>query len=258
MSFRDLHFADEPLLLPNAWDVSSALAFYDAGYRAIGTTSFGVAASAGHPDGGRSSKELTSDLVRRLRNLPVYVSADVEDGYDDDPDNVAGYVAQLGVAGINIEDSTDEILISPKAHAAKVSAIKQRSPEIFLNARVDTYWLDQDANVSATLNRAQAYVEAGADGVFIPGASDPSDLRQLADNIPVPVNVLVLPGLSLAELADLGVRRVSTGSLPYRAAIHAAVEVAHNIRNDMPPPAAAAYPAMQARLVEFDGRNRRG
>jgi 2-methylisocitrate lyase-like PEP mutase family enzyme len=258
MSFRDLHFADEPLLLPNAWDVSSALAFYDAGYRAIGTTSFGVAATAGHPDGGRSSKKPTSDLVRRLGNLAVYVSADVEDGYDDDPDNVAGYVAQLGVAGINIEDSTDEQLISPKAHAAKVSAIKQRSPEIFLNARVDTYWLDQDANVSATLNRAQAYVEAGADGIFVPGASDPSDLRQLTDNIPVPVNVLVVPGLNLAELADLGVRRVSTGSLPYRAAIHAAVEVAHNIRNGMPPPAAAAYPAMQARLVEFDGLNRRG
>jgi 2-methylisocitrate lyase-like PEP mutase family enzyme len=164
MSFRDLHYADEPLLLPNAWDVSSALAFYDAGYRAVGTTSFGVAASAGHPDGGRSSKEPTSSLVRQLRSLPVYVSADVEDGYDDDPDVVAGHVAGLGVAGINIEDSTDEKLISPQAHAAKVSAIKKRSPEVFVNARVDTYWLGQDANVAATLNRAEAYVEAGADG----------------------------------------------------------------------------------------------
>jgi 2-methylisocitrate lyase-like PEP mutase family enzyme len=105
------------------------------------------------------------------------------------------------------------------------------------------------------LERAEAYVEAGADGIFIPGASDPSDLRQLTANIPIPVNVLVVPGLSLAELADLGVRRVSTGSLPYRAAIHAAVEVARNVRDGVPPPAAAAYPAMQARLVEFDGLN---
>jgi 2-methylisocitrate lyase-like PEP mutase family enzyme len=252
MSFRDLHYADEPLLLPNAWDVPSALAFRDAGYRAVGTTSFGVAASAGHPDGGRASKGPTSNLVTLLRNLPVYVSADVEDGYHDDPDVVAGYVAGLGAAGINIEDSTDEKLISPQAHAAKVAAIKKGSPEVFVNARVDTYWLNQDANVSATLQRAEAYVEAGADGIFIPGASDPADLRQLTANIPIPVNVLVVPGLSLAELADLGVRRVSTGSLPYRAAIHAAVEVAQAIRNGVPPPAATAYPAMQGRLVEFE------
>lgn len=252
MSFRDLHYADEPLLLPNAWDVSSALAFQDAGYRAIGTTSFGIAASAGHPDGGRSSKELTSALVRRLKTLPVYVSADIEDGYHEDPGNVAGYVASLGVDGINIEDSTDEELITPQAHAAKVLAIKKLSPEVFVNARIDTYWLNQDANVRASLERAEAYVAAGADGIFVPGASDVSDLRQLAANIPVPVNVLAVPGLSLRELADLGIRRVSTGSLPYRAAIHAAVEVAQNIRTGVPPPAAAAYPAMQSRLVEFD------
>jgi 2-methylisocitrate lyase-like PEP mutase family enzyme len=255
MSFRDLHYADEPLLLPNAWDVSSALAFYEAGYRAIGTTSFGVAASAGHPDGGRSSKEPTSRLVRQLRTLPAYVSADVEDGYHDDPDVVAGHISDLDVAGINIEDSTDEKLINPRIHAAKVAAIKQRSPDVFVNARVDTYWLDQDADVSATLKRAEAYVEAGADGIFIPGASDPSDLRQLTANIPVPVNVLVVPQLSLAQLADLGVRRVSTGSLPYRAAIDAAVDVAQKIRSGAPPPTATGYPAMQGRLVEFDRLN---
>jgi 2-methylisocitrate lyase-like PEP mutase family enzyme len=258
MSFRDLHYADEPFLLPNAWDVSSALAFYDAGYRAVGTTSFGVAATAGHPDGGRSSKEPTSTLVAQLRNLPVYVSADVEDGYHDDPEVVAGYVADLGASGINIEDSTDEKLISPQAHAAKVDAIKARSPEVFVNARVDTYWLKQDATVSATLRRAEAYVEAGADGIFIPGASEPSDLRELTANIPVPVNVLVVPRLSLAELVALGVRRVSTGSLPYRAAIDAAVEVAENVRKGVPPRAATAYPAMQRRLVEFDRLNQTG
>lgn len=254
MSFRDLHFANEPLLLPNAWDVSSALAFYDAGFHAIGTTSFGVAASAGRPDGGRSSKEATSRLVEQLRNLTAYISADVEDGYHDEPDAVADYVSDLGAAGINIEDSTDETLISPQAHAAKVVAINQRSPAVFINARVDTYWLDQDATVSATLKRAQAYVEAGADGIFIPGASDRSDLRELTSNIPVPVNVLAVPGMSLAQLADLGVRRVSTGSLPYRAAIHAAVETARNVRDGVPPPTAAAYPAMQGRLVEFSKR----
>lgn len=186
MSFRDLHYADLPLLLPNAWDVPSALAFCDAGYRAVGTTSFGVAATAGRPDGGRSSKEPTSRLVALLQNMPVYVSADVEDGYHDDPDMVAEHISGLAVAGINIEDSTAEKLISARAHVAKVAAIKERSPEVFVNARVDTYWLDQDATISATLNRAEAYVEAGADGIFIPGASEPADLRELTANIPVP------------------------------------------------------------------------
>ena len=97
-----------------------------------------------------------------------------------------------------------------------------------------------------------------ADGIFVPGASEPSDLRQLTANIPVPVNVLVVPQLILAELADLGVRRVSTGSLPYRAAIDAAVEVAENIREGVPPRAATSYPEMQGRLVEFDRLNQTG
>ncbi len=252
MSFRELHYGDQPLLLPNAWDVSSALAFYDAGYPAIGTTSFGLAATAGHPDGGRASRALTRELVEKLRKLPVYLSADIEDGYDDDPDVVAEYVSRLGVAGINIEDSSDGKLVSPQSLAAKVRAIKGRAPQVFVNARSDTYWLDQDATVSATLERAAAYVDAGADGIFIPGASEPADLRQLTANIPVPVNVLAIPQRSLAELAEIGVRRVSTGSLPYRAAIAAAVQVAAAVRDGASPPAAEAYPAMQARLVEFD------
>jgi 2-methylisocitrate lyase-like PEP mutase family enzyme len=252
MSFRDLHYGDEPLLLPNAWDVSSALAFHDAGYPAIGTTSFGLAASAGHPDGGRASRELTSDLVAKLRNLPAYLTVDIEDGYDDDPEAVAAYVAGLDVAGVNIEDSTNERLVAPSALAAKVAAIKARAPQVFVNARIDTYWLDQDATVADTLKRAEAYVAAGADGIFIPGASLPSDLRQFTENIPLPVNVLALPALNLTQLADLGVRRVSTGSLPYRAAISAAVQVADNVRAGAAAPAAADYPSMQTRLVEFD------
>lgn len=251
MNFRELHDGDLPLLLPNAWDVASALAFLDAGFPAIGTTSFGVAASGGHPDGGRATKDATRELAQRLSVLPCPISADVEDGYDDDPERVAEYVAGLGVAGINIEDSSDGRLIDPAAHAAKVAAIKRHSPGLFVNARVDTYWLGQDATVAATLDRAAAYVGAGADGIFIPGASDPADLRELTAAIPVPVNVLVVPALSLAELAGLGVRRVSTGSLPYRTAIDAAVEVATNVRGGQAVRAATPYPRMQERLVRY-------
>ncbi len=251
MTFRELHDGELPLLLPNAWDVASALAFADAGFAAVGTTSFGVAATAGHPDGGRSTRADTLTLARRLTALPAYVSADIEDGYDDDPQAVAGYVAELGVAGINIEDSTAERLIDPAAHAAKVAAIKQRNPDVFVNARVDTYWLGQD--VRGTLARARAYVDAGADGVFVPGATEPADLRALTSSIPVPVNVLVVPALSLTELAQLGIRRVSTGSLPYRAAIDAAVMVAESVRDARPVPQATPYPEMQERLIRFNG-----
>jgi 2-methylisocitrate lyase-like PEP mutase family enzyme len=251
MAFRELHDGDLPLLLPNAWDVASALAFLDAGFPAIGTTSFGVAASGGEPDGGRCTRDATLALARRLSVLPCYVSADIEDGYHDDPEQVAEYVAGLGVAGINIEDSSAERLIAPAAHAAKVAAIKRRNPDLYVNARVDTYWLHQDATVAATLDRAAAYVAAGADGIFVPGASDPVELRELTSNIPVPVNVLVVPALSLEELAGLGVRRVSTGSLPYRAAIDAAVRVAAGVRDGAPVPAATPYPEMQERLVRF-------
>lgn len=250
MTFHALHHeGDLPLLLPNAWDVASALAFTDAGFPAVGTTSFGVAAAAGAPDGGRASRDATRTLARRLSALPVYVTADIEDGYAAEPGQVADYAASLGVDGVNLEDSSGGALVDPALHAAKVAAVKSRAPGLFVNARVDTYWLGQDASVDASLARALAYVEAGADGVFFPGATAPADLRALTAGTPVPVNVLLVPGLTLAELGELGVRRVSTGSLPYRAALDAAVSVATEARAGRTPPKATPYATMQQRLV---------
>jgi 2-methylisocitrate lyase-like PEP mutase family enzyme len=258
MTFRELHEqGPRPLLLPNAWDVSSALAFVEAGFPAVGTTSFGLAAAAGSPDGGRATREATRTLVRRLAPLPVYVTADIEDGYGDDPEQVAEFVDLLGADGVNLEDSTEGKLVSPGIHAAKVRAVKRRSPELFLNARVDTYWLGQQATMAETLRRATAYVDAGADGIFAPGVTEPADLRELAARIPVPVNVLVVPGLSLDELGRLGIRRVSTGSLPYRRAVDAAVSAAEAVRAGDPAPAATPYPEMQRRLIDLEESTRR-
>jgi 2-methylisocitrate lyase-like PEP mutase family enzyme len=253
-TFAELHHRDLPLLLPNAWDVPSALAFAAAGFEAVGTTSFGVASGLGRPDGARATRDANVALARALSTLDCHVSVDIEDGYTDDPDEVAAYVAALPVAGVNIEDSTAGRLVPPEAHAAKLAAVKRRSPEVFVNARVDTYWLGQDATVKSTMDRAARYVDSGADGVFVPGATEPDLLRELAAAIPVPVNVLVLPGRSLAELGALGVRRVSTGSLPYRAAVHAATEVALAVRDGREPPAADPYPELQARLVAYAHR----
>jgi 2-methylisocitrate lyase-like PEP mutase family enzyme len=251
MTFADLHHADRPLLLPNAWDVPSALAFLAAGFEAIGTTSFGVASSIGRPDGERSTKDANVALAAALSPLAGYLSMDIEDGYFDEPDAVADYVAALPVAGINIEDSTAESLIPASAHAKKITAIKRRVPAMFVNARVDTYWLHQDESVRATIDRALAYVDAGADGVFVPGAAEPDVLRSFTAAVPVPVNVLVTPGLSLDDLAALGVRRVSTGSLPYRAAVHAATAAAVAVRDGTAGPDATPYADLQARLVAY-------
>ncbi len=253
-SFRALHHAELPLLLPNAWDVPSALGFVEAGFPAVGTTSFGVATSAGFPDGDGVTRDANRILAARLARLPVHVSIDIEDGYSEDPDEVAAYVASLaslGVAGVNLEDSAAGRVLDPGVLAAKVVAVKERAPDVFVNARVDTYWFDQDATVPATVARALAYVEAGADGVFVPGLTDLSAIREIAAAVPAPLNLLLTPGLSLRELADLGVRRVSTGSLPYRAAIDAAVHVATAVRDGEAPPTATSYADALARIRRY-------
>lgn len=254
MTFRELHHAELPLLLPNAWDVGSALAFVAAGFPAVGTTSFGVNASTGRPDAGGASKEATLALIERLRDLPVFVTADVEDGYSDDPAEVADLVAALGVDGVNLEDSADGRLVDPAIPAAKIRAIKRAAPEVFVNARVDSYWFHEDDTVPAVADRARAYAEAGADGIFVPGAADPATLEQLAAALPLPLNVLAVLGLSLAQLGELGVRRVSTGSLPYRVAIDAAVGVAEAVRDGRTLPAATSYAVSQQRLLDFARR----
>ena len=256
-TFRELHQTREPFLLPNAWDVGSALAFAAAGFPAVGTTSFGIAASAGLPDGGRSSRTATAALVAQLRRLPVHITVDMEDGYSDDPGEVAENVARLaglGVAGVNLEDSTAGHLVDPSAFADKVAAVKRRSPDIFINARVDNIWFGEQATVDAVLHRADVYAGAGADGIFIPGLVIPEDIQRITAGIGLPVNVLAHPSLTVAELGDLGVRRVSSGSLPYRAAVDAAVNVATALRDGRQVPAATAYWEMQSRLVEFSQR----
>jgi 2-methylisocitrate lyase-like PEP mutase family enzyme len=254
MSFRDLHYQNAPFVLPNAWDVPSALSYLQDGFTAVGTTSFGVSSTSGHADGGRATREANITLAAALAQLGCYVSVDVEDGYSDDPDAVAEYVAALPVAGINIEDSTDEQLVDAAVAAAKIAAIKRRSPDVFVNARVDTYWLNQSANPTATIERAQCYIQAGADSVFVPLANDHAELAEITAKVARPVNTLPVPGLTLAELGALGVARVSTGSMPYSASLYAAAQAARAVRDGTPPPPSTPYPQLQARLVDYEKR----
>lgn len=233
-AFSDLHRAGEPLLLPCAWDHASAFALAGQGFRAVGTTSLGVAAAAGMPDGASATREETLRLALTLGSGPFLLSVDAEDGFSDDPDEVAEFARELaavGAVGISLEDA----LGPADRHAAKIAAVKSAVPGLFVNARTDTYWLGEkggggDASAAETMRRLDAYRAAGADGVFVPGLTDPARIAALVARLDVPLNILYSPtGPSLAHLADLGVRRVSLGSLLYRRALGAALETAADI-----------------------------
>jgi 2-methylisocitrate lyase-like PEP mutase family enzyme len=228
-AFAGLHRAGAPLLLPCAWDHASALALAGQGFGAIGTTSLGVAAAGGMPDGASATRDETLRLALTLGSEPFLLSVDAEGGFSDDPDEVgelARQLAAVGAVGINLEDGLGPV----DRHAAKITAARSAAPGLFVNARTDTYW-SGDGDTAETMRRLEAYREAGADGVFVPGLTDPAGIAALAAHFDVPLNVLYSPtGPTLPHLAELGVRRVSLGSLLYRRALGAALETAADIR----------------------------
>jgi 2-methylisocitrate lyase-like PEP mutase family enzyme len=232
-AFARLHEPGRPFLLPNAWDYGSAALFTAHGFPAVGTTSLGVAAAHGRPDGAGVTRAETVALARSLARLPCLLTVDVEGGFSDDPGEVADLVAELaglGVVGVNIEDGRASGELAPIEHLPRViAAVKARAPRVFLNARTDTHWLaaDRAPDLAETLRRVRRYADAGADGVFVPALPGKAEIAAVVEAAPVPVNVLFQPaGPDLGELAGLGVARVSTGSLPYRAALHAALAAA--------------------------------
>ncbi|QTE01749.1 isocitrate lyase/PEP mutase family protein [Streptomyces cyanogenus] len=228
-SFAGLHHRPgEPLLLPNAWDRASAAALAARGFRAIATTSLAVAAAVGLPDGEAATREHTVRLALTLGSEPHLLTVDAEDGFSDDPDDVAELAGELwaaGAVGINLEDGRG----AAGRHAAKIAAVKAAVPGLFVNARTDTYW-SGDGDAKETLRRLDAYQEAGADGVFVPGLTDPGRIAALVRHTAVPLNVLYTPtGPTVDHLAGLGVHRISVGSLLYRRALGAALDAMADI-----------------------------
>lgn len=233
--FKNLHRPGDPLLLPNAWDVGSAKAIAALGAKAIATTSAGVAWSQGRPDGGALGQAANLDLAQALvRNVTVPVSVDVENTYTDDPVEAANFLAALstcGVVGVNVEDSTAGRLRDAGEFTGFLrevrSALAQSQVEIFLNVRVDSYLLGTGEEAGAVHERAEAYVDAGADGVFVPGLADLPTIEALVANVSAPINVMAGGGApTVAELAGVGVARISTGmwltQVAYGAAFAAA------------------------------------
>ena len=238
-AFRQLHAPGSMLLLPNAWDHASGAALAAEGFPAIGTTSLGVAAANGLPDGQGAARAETVALTRLLVRLPVLVSVDVEAGFSADPNEVAALTAELaaiGAVGINLEDGrADGTLADPGRQADLIAAAKSGAPDLFLNARIDAFWHNQAG--SETLSRAARYLEAGADGIFVPGLTDEHLVRELVSTMAAPLNLLYQPHWHPVDrLAELGVRRVSTGSLLFRAALGTAITTARAIRANRPIP----------------------
>ena len=262
--FRSLHVAGSPLLMPNAWDIGSAVLFASLGFEALATTSGGFAATRGRADGRMTRAEVLAHSAELAAAVDVPVSADLENCFADDPAGVAATITDAmagGLAGGSVEDFTrdPDNPIYDLAHAAdRVRAAAEAAhagPERFvLTARAENY-LHGRVDLGDTIARLQAYQEAGADVLFAPRVVDPGELRSLLSAIDRPVSVLVVPGApTVGELAALGVSRISVGGAIAVAAYGAAINAVTELRDkgtcgywDL---AAAARPVMKAAFVD--------
>jgi 2-methylisocitrate lyase-like PEP mutase family enzyme len=220
--FRELHAPGHILVLPNAWDAGSARFIESCGAPAIATTSAGVAWAHGYPDGNVLPADVLAHAVAEIaRVIKVPLSVDFEAGYSADLTKVGERIAPVldaGAVGINLEDGTE----SPDLLCAKIGAIKsaaqKKGVDLYVNARTDVYLkrlalVPPERALEEAVARGRKYLAAGADGLFVPALTDRDAIRTIAREIPVPLNVMIAPGLApVAELQSLGVRRVSAGS----------------------------------------------
>lgn len=225
--FAALHVPGKPLILYNIWDPGSAKAVAGAGAKAIATGSWGVACAAGYADGEKLPLNFAIDNLERIRlvtDLPVTI--DMEAGYGASDAEVAQSVtraANVGAAGINLEDKDPLTrILFPVDQAAKRVAAAAESG-VFVNARTDLFILSQEhdaALVDQAIERAKAYAGAGARGLFAPFLRDETLIARLCEKSPLPVNILMGEGIpGHRRLAELGVARISHGHGPWAAAM---------------------------------------
>lgn len=244
-AFLGLHRGPHILVLPNAWDAASARIFEEAGFSAIATTSGGVANSLGYPDGQRIPCDEMLGAVKKIAGaVSVPVSADMEAGYASTPEGVAETaraVLGAGAVGMNLEDGTgvqERPLESLELQVEKIRAIREAANasgiHLVLNARTDVYLAragEPSARAGEAIRRANAYREAGADCLFVPGVADAGAIEVLAREIHGPINILAGPATPPAQdLERLGVARISTGSGPMRATMTLVRQIARDLR----------------------------
>jgi len=245
--FLALHDGRKTLLLPNAWDVASARIFEEAGFPAIGTSSAGVAFALGYPDGQKISRGEMLAVVRRIAEaVGIPVTADMEAGYGVKPEEIAQTAREViaaGAVGMNLEDSVDDrpdALANMSLQKEKIRAVVEASARagvsFVLNARTDVFLAGigaPETRLARTIERLNAYRDAGAQCLFAPGVKDKETIAQLVKGVRGPLNILGTAGTPpVAELEKLGVARVSVGSGPMRATLGLIARIARQLREE--------------------------
>ncbi len=260
---RSLHQGPPILVLPNAWDAASARVFEAEGFPAVATTSAGVAASLGYPDGGVvPAREMVEAIARIARSVRVPVTADIEHAYGATPDAVAEVALRViaaGAVGINLEDfvpgasALEDLSLQTDKIAAIVRASKTAGIRVVINARTDGFLRglgEPGARLPDAIARGKAFLAAGADCVFVPGVTDRDTIAALVRGMGGAVNILAVAGTPpIAELEALGVARVSVGSGPMRASLAVVRDVARELRT------AGTYTSFTARALPYDQVN---
>jgi 2-methylisocitrate lyase-like PEP mutase family enzyme len=236
-AFRSLHERGT-FVIPNPWDVGSARVLEALGFRALATTSSGFAFTLGRLDGGVTLDEMVEHAAELDRATDLPVSVDLENGYGPDPEHAATAIrraAEAGAVGGSIEDYDRDGHLYPLDHAAeRISAAveaAQRLPFPFtLTARAENH-IRGNPDLPDTIRRLEAFEQAGADVLYAPGLREIDDIRAVCRSVGGPVNVLAVPGMTVAEIAEAGARRVSVGGGLSWVAVQAFAEAATAIRD---------------------------
>jgi 2-methylisocitrate lyase-like PEP mutase family enzyme len=232
-AFKRLHLDSGAFVIPNAWDIGTARLMAHVGFKAVATTSAGFAFSRGMPDGTIDREQMLVHLSEVASGIDLPVSADLENGYGDNPDTVAETVRLAAAAGVvsgSIEDVTkrphDPIYgfdLAVERIAAAADAARQLPFPFTLTARADNYLVGR-TDLGDTIRRLQAYQDAGADVLYAPGLRNIDDIATVIRSVDRPVNVLMgLAGVvyTVSELAAVGVKRISVGGALTRRALGA-------------------------------------
>ena len=264
---RQLHHGPKILVLPNAWDAASARIFEDTGFQAIATTSAGVAFALGYPDGQFIPREEMLAAVKKIASsVQVPVTADLEAGYEDVAKTAMSAI-EAGAVGLNIEDMDHSGgggggggggLLSTAQQVEKIRTVRQvghsLGVRLVINARTDQYLAEigePATRFERACERLRAYIEAGADCVFVPGVTDEATIARLVSTLKFPLNVLAQPpSPSVAKLQELGVARVSVGAGIMRATMGLTQRAAQELHDS------GTYRAMFEGAMSWDKANR--
>lgn len=243
--FQKMHDKGKMFVLPNVWNAGSAVVFEKEGFKAVATTSAGVAYALGYPDGEDVDITDLGLIVEQItRRIDIPLSVDFERGYSENIDEIkknAMFLLNAGAVGFNIEDGNfDGTLDDLDFMLEKINTLVELEKELdlnfLINARTCTYWLnvaDDENKMKIAIERGNAFKKAGADCVFIPGGMDNKTVKMLVDNIDAPINIILNPKYNDFEgLEKLGVARLSVGSGVVRSTFSHLIDIAENLQEN--------------------------